>query len=147
MKKVFLNVSNHILTPDQLSEVNKLGMEVMELPDNVKQAWSNVTPSNINRVIDLVIDSTNIILSTDESLGCTSDEDYFIEGVLVAGHPGAVYQLCSKLMADGIKCFYAHTERQSIEREVNGEVIKTSVFKHKGFFSMSNNTPMESMWK
>lgn len=133
MKKIFLNVSNHALTADQINEVMNLGMEVMELPENVKLAWANIDPHTIDEVVKKLIIGT---IDVEEKNAIK------ISSALVAGHPGAVHQVVSAYEALGIIPVYAHTERESIEKEIDGKVIKSSIFKHRGFYHMVNNKPL-----
>lgn len=45
MKKL-LNVSNHVLGLNQLQELQDKGFDVVELPDNLKSIWGQLTPDN-----------------------------------------------------------------------------------------------------
>ena len=44
-----------------------------------------------------------------------------------------MYALHTNLVREGFDVVYAFSERVSVEKEVNGEVVKTSVFRHVGF--------------
>ena len=49
---------------------------------------------------------------------------------------GAPYLMAQIPQVDKVGCFnwlFAYSERVSVEQEVNGEVVKTSVFNHAGF--------------
>lgn len=137
MKKVFLNVSNHNMTADQIAEVVKYGMEVMELPENIKTTWGQLDPTSIPYIVNDIWSYVTGLMK----------ESVKIEAALVAGQPGAVYQLTQNLVKEGIKVFYAHTKRVSVEKEVNGEIVKTNVFKHEGFYSMTNNVSFEEYFE
>lgn len=137
MKKIFLNVSNHNMTADQIAEVVKYGMEVMELPENIKAAWGQLDPTSIPYIVNDIWSYVTGLMK----------ESVKIEAALVAGQPGAVYQLTQNLVKERIKVFYAHTKRVSVEKEVNGEVVKTNVFKHEGFYSMTNNVPFKEYFE
>lgn len=52
---------------------------------------------------------------------------------MIGGAPYLMGALETALKVRGVQPLYAFSERVSVEKEVNGEVIKTSVFKHLGF--------------
>ena len=52
---------------------------------------------------------------------------------MIGGAPYLMGALETALKSRGVQPLYAFSERVSIEKEVNGEVVKTSVFKHLGF--------------
>lgn len=118
----------------------------MELPENVKAAWGQIDPVTAAYTIDNVMVGIWFLSSHEAVETGVVNEPVVIKGALVAGHPGAVYQLVNQLESMGVKCFYAHTQRESVEKQINGEVIKTSAFKHRGFFSMVNNLGMEEFF-
>lgn len=107
-----LNVSNHNLTKEQIEELNKRGYQVIEMQEKDKLAWGQLNPSNYKEIADRIL------------------KNYGVEAYHVAGFAPAVAYFVSK--ADF--CFYAYSERKSIEKEVNGVITKTSIFEHKGFF-------------
>ena len=53
--------------------------------------------------------------------------------VMLGGAPFLMYALHTNLVREGFDVVYAFSERVSVEKEVNGEVVKTSVFRHVGF--------------
>ena len=53
--------------------------------------------------------------------------------VLISGAPFFMSALEQALRESGFSPVYSFSERKSVEREVNGEVVKTSVFKHVKF--------------
>lgn len=64
-------------------------------------------------------------------------EDMAAEGeevcAMIGGAPFLMAALEAELKSSGIKPCYAFSERVSEEKEVDGKVIKTNVFKHVGF--------------
>lgn len=52
---------------------------------------------------------------------------------MIGGAPYLMGALETALKSRGVQPLYAFSERVSVEKEVNGEVVKTSVFKHLGF--------------
>ena len=118
MKKM-LNVSNHTLGLNQLKELEEKGYVVMELSEDLKKQWSQLTPTNYPEVCNAVIQFA---------------EDNQCEAMHLAGFPAAVTLICVDCHPD-YPLYYAYSERESIEVEKeDGTVEKKNVFKHKGFY-------------
>lgn len=117
MKKM-LNCSNHVLGLNQLKELEEKGYIVVELSEELKKAWGQLNPENYMSVC-------NDIVSYMEENGCT--------GIHLAGFPAAVTLLCFDLNAD-VEVVYAYSERNVVEVEVDGQVVKKAIFSHKGFY-------------
>lgn len=117
MKKM-LNCSNHVLGLNQLKELEEKGYIVVELSDELKSKWGQLNPENYMSVC-------NDIVSFMEENDCS--------GIHLAGFPAAVTLLCLDLNAD-VEVVYAYSERNTVEVEIDGQVVKKSVFTHKGFF-------------
>lgn len=117
MKKM-LNCSNHTMGLTQIKELEEKGYVLIELPDDLKAKWSQLNPSNYPEVC-------NNVVSFMEENGCS--------GIHLAGFPAAVTLLCLDLNAD-VEVVYAYSERNTVEVEVEGQVVKKSIFTHKGFF-------------
>lgn len=117
MKKI-LNVSNHTLGLDQLQELAMLGYQVVELPEDLKKEWAQLSPDTYhglcNRIKKYMIDN-------------------HVDATHVAGFPAAVnYFVKNSIVFDN---YYAYSERVSIEEpQPDGSVIKKNIFKHKGFY-------------
>ena len=60
-------------------------------------------------------------------------ENLFAETVMVGGAPFLMPVLQKALQMRGITVLYAFSERVSVEKIVNGVVVKTNEFKHIGF--------------
>ena len=60
-------------------------------------------------------------------------ENLFAETVMVGGAPFLMPVLQKALQMRGITVLYAFSERVSIEKIVDGVVVKTNEFKHVGF--------------
>lgn len=60
-------------------------------------------------------------------------ENLFAETVMIGGAPFLMPVLQKALQMRGITVLYAFSERVSIEKIVNGVVVKTNEFKHIGF--------------
>lgn len=116
--KNLLNCSNHVLGLNQLQELQNKGYDVIELSEELKKAWGQLTPSNYVQVC-------NDIVEYMEENNCT--------GIHLAGFPPAVTLLCIDLNAN-TEVLYAYSERKTVEVEVEGQIVKKSIFEHKGFF-------------
>ena len=122
MKKM-LNCSNHVLGLNQLKELEEKGYIVVELSDELKSKWGQLNPENYMSVC-------NDIVSFMEENGCT--------GIHLAGFPAAVTLLCIDLNAD-VEVVYAYSERNTVEVEIDNQVVKKSIFTHKGFYPYVRN--------
>ncbi len=60
-------------------------------------------------------------------------ENLFAEQVMIGGAPFLMPVLQVELQKRGITVLYAFSERVSIEKIVDGVVVKTNEFKHSGF--------------
>lgn len=116
-----LNVSNHVLNEAQLEDL-KVNWEVegiIELPDDLKTAWSNLNPENYKDICDKVLEF---------SYRCNETKAVFIH---LAGFPPAVNYIAGEHPG----CLYAYSERSSKDvPQPDGTVKKISVFNHKGFY-------------
>lgn len=54
-------------------------------------------------------------------------------GIHLAGFPPAVTLLCMDLNPE-VEVMYAYSERDVVEVEIDGQVVKKAIFSHKGFF-------------
>ena len=63
----------------------------------------------------------------------TVDCNYCEFAAMIGGAPFLMSALESALLKAGIKPCYAFSRRESVEKEVDGKVIKTAVFNHVGF--------------
>ena len=117
MKKM-LNCSNHVLGLNQLKELEEKGYIVVELSDELKSKWGQLNPENY-------ISVCNDIVSFMEENDCS--------GIHLAGFPAAVTLLCIDLNAD-VEVVYAYSERNTVEVEIDNQVVKKSIFTHKGFY-------------
>lgn len=116
-----LNVSNHKLSDVQLKDL-KENWEidgVIELPEDLKTAWSNLTPENYKEICDKVL---------SYSYTCNETKAVFIH---LAGFPPAVNYIANEHPG----CLYAFSTRESQDvPQPDGSVKKVSVFNHKGFY-------------
>ena len=117
---------SHKLTKEQeLDAKNTLNIkEFIYLPDNLQKLWSNIPPdiNDIDRFLNPIKDFLKRNLK---------DGDF----VLVQGDFGATCKIASFVKALKAKPVYATTVRDSKEELINGNIVKTSVFKHVMFRS------------
>ena len=57
-----------------------------------------------------------------------------LDGVMIGGMPSFMPVLEATLVSKGIRVGYACTERQSIDKEIDGKVVKTAIFVHAGMY-------------
>ncbi|MBN2826137.1 MAG: hypothetical protein JXQ76_12480 [Campylobacterales bacterium] len=119
--KLFLLFS-HILTPLQVEDAKaSLGVDrFVYLPDDIQALWSQI-PADIAD-INPYLDPIKEYLQNNTTQG-----DY----VLIQGDFGATYTMVNFAEAIGIVPIYSTNSRKSVEKEVNGEVIKQSIFVHQ----------------
>lgn len=117
MKKI-LNVSNHTLGLDQLQELAMMGYQVVELPEELKKEWAQLSPDTYHGVCNKI---RNFMAENH------------VDATHVAGFPAAVnYFVKNSIVFDN---YYAYSERVSVEETLaDGSVVKKNVFKHKGFY-------------
>lgn len=135
--RVFINLSNHNLTKEQDLEVLSVGATQVEVPEEIKKEWGSITPMRIGAIVDKFMKFYHNVRKDMSEDG--TGYKYII--VHIAGQSGAVYSILNALalygLTDEVKVYpvYSFTERESVEEvQVDGSVIKKSVFKHKGFF-------------
>ncbi len=117
MKRI-LNASNHVMGLNQIKELEEKGYVLVELSPELKTKWGQLTPDNYVQVC-------NEVVNFAEENNCSAFH--------LAGFPAAVNLICLDLKAD-IPVFYAYSERDVVEIEVEGQIVKKSIFTHKGFF-------------
>ena len=71
------------------------------------------------------------------SLECEDDyDDITPTHAMIGGAPFLMSALEAALLDKCITPVYAFSERDSVEKEIEGKVVKTNIFKHKGFVSV-----------
>lgn len=123
MKKMFLLFS-HTLTPIQKSSAKKI-LEITEfvsLPKELQAIWSNIPPdvedlqAYLKPIKDYLKDSVN---SNDI--------------ILIQGDFGAGYSMINYVKTLGLQAYYATTKRNVEEKEIDGKILKRSIFEHVMF--------------
>jgi len=117
--KNLLNVSNHNLGLNQLQELQEKGFDVIELSDELKKAWGQLTPENYMTICSNVVDYA---------------EENNCKALHVAGFAPAVVALCADIKPE-YPVFYAYSCRVAVEIvQDDGSVLKDSKFTHQGFY-------------
>jgi hypothetical protein len=123
MKKMILLFS-HELTQDQKSDAKEnLGVvEFIKLPIDLQNLWSNIPPEleELDNYLEPIKDFIKKNIQR---------EDF----ALVQGDFGATCRISSFVKSIGATPIYATTRRDVEEREINGKIVKTSVFEHIRF--------------
>ena len=124
---MILNLTQHNATADQINA------GINDLPvDDFQTALKGLLtfPTQYTRA-DLEYRALQIHELVRDFCG-TSKE--VLEGVMIGGMPSFMPVLESVLISKGIKVGYACTERKSVDKEVDGKIIKTAVFVHAGMY-------------
>lgn len=123
---MILNLTQHNATADQINA------GINDLPVDFQNTLKGLLtfPTQYTRD-DLEYRSLQIHELVRDFCG-TSKE--VLEGVMIGGMPSFMPVLESVLISKGIKVGYACTERKSVDKEVDGKIIKTAVFVHAGMY-------------
>lgn len=115
-----LNLTQHFATADQIDA------GIVDLPEHERATLVNLlTFEDISETsADRMVQRADEIVSMARSLGA--------EGVMIGGAPFFMSVLEDSLNNAGIQAHYAFTQRVSVDKVVDGETVKTSVFKHVG---------------
>lgn len=112
-----LNLSNHTLTEQQMIELQEKGYKVIELDQEDKAAWGQLTPYNYKEITDRIFSK------------------YDVNCFHTAGFPAGVnyaVDLARKLNKTSL---YSYSVRNCVEKkQADGTVLKNYIFKHEGFF-------------
>ena len=123
---MILNLTQHNATKDQQDA------GIIDMPVEFQVALKGLLtfPTQYTRA-DLEYRALQIHELVRDFCG-TSEE--VLEGVMIGGMPSFMPVLESVLISKGIKVGYACTERKSVDKEVDGKIIKTAVFVHAGMY-------------
>ena len=123
MKKMFLLFSHTITEAQEQDATGVFGVEeFVRLPAELQKLWSNV-PADLDNVVDYLQPVRDFLIDNME-------ED---DVVLVQGDFGATCAMASFVKSLGGVAVYATTKRDVIEKEIDGKIVKTSVFEHVRF--------------
>lgn len=123
MKKMILLFSHKLTEEQELDARESLDVEEFEvLDDDLQKLWSNV-PSDLESVDDY-LEPVREYLRDNVASG---------DIVLIQGDFGATFAMVSFVNSLGAVAVYATTKRDVVEREIDGKIVKTSVFEHVRF--------------
>ena len=123
MKKLILLFSHNLTDVQKEDAIGSFGVEeFVKLPDNLQTIWSNV-PADLEDLSDYLQPVRDFIV---EEL---APDDV----VLVQGDFGATCAISSFVKSLDAIAVYATTKRNVEEREIDGKIVKTSVFEHVRF--------------
>lgn len=111
-----LNLSNHTLTEQQMIELQEKGYEVIELDQEDKTAWGQLTPFNYKEITDRIFSK------------------YDVDCFHTAGFPAGVNYAVDKARKLNKISLYSYSVRNCSEKKQGGVVLKNYIFKHEGFF-------------
>ncbi len=113
-------VFSHTLSSEQFTDAQeRFGVsEVVVFSDTLLKIWSNI-PADKESIKPYLVPLW-------EHLKDVTKDDY----VLVQGDFGATYIVVEWVKSQGATAIYATTERNTVEKMLDGKSIKTSVFSH-----------------
>ena len=117
---MILNITQHLATPDQINS------GVVEPNDHHKM-----------RIVKLLTFDTIPTLCQMTNRACAIRSIVVkypkLDGVMLGGAPFFMGTLEDILSVLPLRILYAFSIRESVEKNIDGKVIKTNVFKHIGF--------------
>ena len=123
---MILNLTQHNATKDQQDA------GIIDLPADFQTALKSLLtfPTTYTRA-DLEYRALQIHELVRDFCGPSKE---VFKGVMIGGMPSFMPVLESVLISKGIKVGYACTERKSVDKEVDGKVVKTAIFVHAGMY-------------
>lgn len=126
-----LNLTQHNATDDQLAS------GIIDLPADFQTALKSLLtfPTTYTRA-DLEYRALQIHELIRDMCGehFGAPPKHALDGVMIGGMPSFMPVLEATLVSKGIRVGYACTERQSIDKEIDGKVVKTAIFVHAGMY-------------
>ena len=123
MKKMILLFSHQPTTQQKIDAKNTFGVEVfVSLCDDLQNIWSNV-PADLEEIEEYLQPIRDYLIEQIE----------LDDVVLVQGDFGATCAVASFVKSLGGVAVYATTKRDVVEKEIDGKIVKTSVFEHVRF--------------
>ena len=123
MKKLILLFSHNMTNMQKEDAKGSFGVEkFVSLPEGLQKIWSNVPADieDIGEYLQPIRDYLSDMVEPDDM-------------VLVQGDFGATCAITSFVKSIEGVAVYATTKRNVEEREVDGKIVKTSVFEHVRF--------------
>ena len=123
---IILNLTQHIGTPEQ---------DVIE-PENKAQVQKLLTFSNIPSKKEIATRASALANLAAYHRDCSHDGDHEPFAAMIGGAPYLMSALERALKAVNIQPGYAFSTRKSIEKVINGKIVKTSTFDHAGWIEV-----------
>lgn len=123
MRKMILLFS-HKLTEEQKrdAQVNSGVKKFISLPADLQTLWSNI-PATLEDIQEYLEPIQKFLLQNVNKNNI----------VLVQGDFGATHKMVTLVNSLDGSAVYATTKRDVVEKEIEGKIVKTSVFKHVRF--------------
>ena len=117
-------IMNHSLNEEQIRDLKKnFGIEdILYPPESIKAKWAQIPPELSTKELE------EYLFDVKEWLYKTNANN-----AIIVGEPVASLLMQNYFLSLGGTLYFATTKREAIEKEVDGKVVKTSVFKHIGF--------------
>lgn len=120
-----INLTQHLATPEQIQE------GVIDLGSDFRKAlielltFEDISETDVSQMRERAIKIADLVPEFEAS-------------ALIGGALYFMPYLIKALKENGVVPYYSFTKRDTIEKIVNGTVIKTAIFKHVGFVSAYN---------
>lgn len=119
-----INMTQHDPTPEQIEA------GVVDLPKEIREKVKELLSfDEIPTPVEMMRNANSLA-----KIAATYTEDGQ-RYVMIGGAPWFMSTLEDALRRWGVQPIYAFSRRESVEKHVDGEVIKTSIFKHLGFIA------------
>ena len=123
---MILNLTQHNATADQINVgINDLTVDFQNTLKGLLTFPTQYTRDDLEYLALQIHELVRDFCGTSKEV---------LEGVMIGGMPSFMPVLESVLISKGIKVGYACTERQSVDKEVDGKVVKTAIFVHAGMY-------------
>jgi len=123
MSKMILLFSHKLTSKQELDAKENWGVyEFISMPKELQTIWSSIPAEleNLEEYLNPIKEFLNKNLDKDDI-------------VLIQGDFGATCMIASFVKSIDCVGVYATTKRDVVERELDGKIIKTSVFEHVRF--------------
>ena len=126
MDKFLINLTQHTMTTEQVAELALHEIDVLDV--KVNETIQSFITFNWLPSEDELVTRAEGVAGLAEELGATH--------ALIGGAGYFMPYLECALKQRGIRPLHAFTLRYVVENVHNGQVVKTSVFRHKGFIGL-----------
>ena len=132
----FVWASPHQPTQEQVDDLKKRGNFLTLSPEKVKTFSNLHVEDNLVEKVGELVNAVHDVVSGGKKVGGFDGKRVII--VQPAGSPAFQAVLGMELWDSSLNVWWAHTDREVVEEVQNdGSVKKVSVFRHKGWTSLS----------